>query len=238
MNCRIIYKDNKIDHVQAENGERSILFDSLKDIFGAEKALELYALTEEDGYKQKIQEKVRSFVGVTEEQIDKVSNLLNKKPTSLKIEVKEVNGRLVVEPLVNGTKAGALRMLPYEDGYRVDSVAVYDKYQNKRLGTRLYQEAIKFLLKSQTPLYSLKVRRKKEKKIWDKFVAIGVAEKVGEDYIAPNKGGLDKNNEATPSDVMQYANTTDEKLSKEETAEAIDLAVSIEVESRQEVGAI
>ena len=58
MNCRIIYKDNKIDHVQAENGERSILFDSLKDIFGAEKALELYALTEEDGYKQKIQEKI------------------------------------------------------------------------------------------------------------------------------------------------------------------------------------
>ena len=238
MNCRIIYKDNKIDHVQAENGERSILFDSLKDIFGAEKALELYALTEEDGYKQKIQEKVRSFVGVTEEQIDKVSNLLNKKPTSLKIEVKEVNGRLVVEPLVNGTKAGALRMLPYEDGYRVDSVAVYDKYQNKRLGTRLYQEAIKFLLKSQTPLYSLKVRSENTKKIWDKFVEIGVAQKVGEDYIAPNKGGLDKNNEAKPSDVMQYANTTDERLSKEETAEAIDLAVSLGVETSEEAVAI
>ena len=76
MNCRIIYKDNKIDHVQAENGERSILFDSLKDIFGAEKALELYALTEEDGYKQKIQEKVRSFVGVTEKQIDKLSEVI------------------------------------------------------------------------------------------------------------------------------------------------------------------
>lgn len=162
---------------------------------------------------------------------------LTKKP-SLKIEVKEVNGRLVVEPLVNGTKAGALRMLPYEDGYRVDSVVVYDKYQNKRLGTQLYQEAIKFLLKSQTPLYSLKVRSENAKKIWDKFVAIGVAEKVGEDYIAPNKGGLDKNNEATPSDVMQYANTTDEKLSKEETAEAIDLAVSLGVESSQEAVAI
>ena len=161
-----------------------------------------------------------------------------KKSTSLKIEVKEVNGRLVVEPLVNGTKAGALRMLPYEDGYRVDSVAVYDKYQNKRLGTRLYQEAIKFLLKSQTPLYSLKVRSENAKKIWDKFVEIGVAQKVGEDYIAPNKGGLDKNNEAAPSDVMQYANTTDEKLSKEETAEAIDLAVSLGVESSQEVVAI
>jgi ribosomal protein S18 acetylase RimI-like enzyme len=162
---------------------------------------------------------------------------LTKKP-SLKIEVKEVNGRLVVEPLVNGTKAGALRMLPYEDGYRVDSVAVYDKYQNKRLGTRLYQEAIKFLLKSQTPLYSLKVRSENAKKIWDKFVEIGVAQKVGEDYIAPNKGGLDKNNEAAPSDVMQYANTTEEKLSKEETAEAIDLAVSLGVESSQEAVAI
>ena len=271
MNCRIIYKDNKIDHVQAENGERSILFDSLKDIFGAEKALELYALTEEDGYKQKIQEKVRSFVGVTEKQINKLSEAIDAQETlnklvetgladnvyqmtseesndiryqiigekpSLKIEVKEVNGRLVVEPLVNGTKAGALRMLPYEDGYRVDSVAVYDKYQNKRLGTRLYQEAIKFLLKSQTPLYSLKVRSENAKKIWDKFVAIGVAQKVGEDYIAPNKGGLDKNNESKPSDVMQYANTTDEKLSKEETAEAIDLAVSLGVESSQEAVAI
>lgn len=227
MDCRIISKDNKINYVQAENGERSILFDSLKNTFGAEKALELYGLTEEDSYKQKIQEKVRNS-------IDKVSNLLNVKTPSLKIEVKEVNGKLVIEPLVNGNKAGALRMLPYEDGYKIDSVTVYDKYQNKRLGTRLYQEAIKFLLKTQTPLYSLKVRSENAKKIWDKFVEIGVAQKVGEDYIAPNTGGLDKNNEATPSDVMQYANTTDEKLSKEETAEAIDLAVSLGVESSQE----
>ena len=86
MNCRIIYKDNKIDHVQAENGERSILFDSLKDIFGAEKALELYALTEEDGYKQKIQEKVRSFVGVTEKQIDKLSEAIDTQETLNKLE--------------------------------------------------------------------------------------------------------------------------------------------------------
>jgi len=85
MNCRIIYKDNKIDHVQAENGERSILFDSLKDIFGAEKALELYALTEEDGYKQKIQEKVRSFVGVTEKQIDKLSEAIDAQETLNKL---------------------------------------------------------------------------------------------------------------------------------------------------------
>ena len=85
MNCRIIYKDNKIDHVQAENGERSILFDSLKDIFGAEKALELYALTEEDGYKQKIQEKVRSFVGVTEKQIDKLSEVIDAQETLNKL---------------------------------------------------------------------------------------------------------------------------------------------------------
>jgi len=162
---------------------------------------------------------------------------LTKKP-SLKIDIREVNGRLVVETLVNETKAGALRMLPYEDGYKVESVIVYDKYQNRRLGTRLYQEAIKFLLKSQTPLYSLKVRSENAKKIWDKFVEIGVAQKVGEDYIAPNKGGLDKNNEANPSDVMQYANTTDEKLSKEETAEAIDLTVSLGVESSQEAVAI
>jgi hypothetical protein len=173
----------------------------------------------------------------SEKAVDKEGVSYIKKP-SLKIEVKEVNGRLVVEPLVNGNKAGALRMLPYEDGYRVDSVTVYDKYQNKRLGTRLYQEAIKFLLKSQTPLYSLKVRSENAKKIWDKFVEIGVAQKVGEDYIAPNKAGLDKNNEASPSDVMQYANTTDEKLSKEETTEAIDLAVSLGVETSEEAVAI
>jgi ribosomal protein S18 acetylase RimI-like enzyme len=89
MNCRIIYKDNKIDHVQAENGERSILFDSLKDIFGAEKALELYALTEEDGYKQKIQEKVRSFVGVTEKQIDKLSEVIEQ-PSDAKFSKAEM----------------------------------------------------------------------------------------------------------------------------------------------------
>ena len=93
MNCRIIYKDNKIDHVQAENGERSILFDSLKDIFGAEKALELYALTEEDGYKQKIQEKVRSFVGVTEKQIDKLSEAIEQ-PSEVVIKTQEYLTRI------------------------------------------------------------------------------------------------------------------------------------------------
>jgi hypothetical protein len=107
------------------------------------------------------------------------------------------------------------------------------------LGTQLYEEAIKFLLKSQTPLYSIKTRTENAKKIWDKFVEQGIAQKVGDDYIAPNKPNfLDSNNEASPSDVMEYANTSDESLSKEETAEAIDLAVSLGVETSQEAVAV
>jgi len=50
--CDIHYnQNNEIEYINLPNGERSVLFDELKNLFGAEKALDLYALTETDNFK-------------------------------------------------------------------------------------------------------------------------------------------------------------------------------------------
>ena len=141
MNCRIIYKDNKIDHVQAENGERSILFDSLKDIFGAEKALELYALTEEDGYKQKIQEKVRSFVGVTEKQIDKLSEAIDAQETLNKLvetglaeNVYQMTSEEIEAKLVElGVESDVAKQVSQSGGYYSNANTAFTNLKDKNV---------------------------------------------------------------------------------------------------------
>ena len=50
--CSIHYnQNNEVEYVESPNGERSVLFDELRTLFGAEKALDLYALTESEDFK-------------------------------------------------------------------------------------------------------------------------------------------------------------------------------------------
>ena len=63
INCKIHYnKDNTIDFVEDKNGKRSELFDSLRSIFNEYKALNLYALTESDFFKNKKEISVKDLV--------------------------------------------------------------------------------------------------------------------------------------------------------------------------------
>jgi hypothetical protein len=134
-----------------------------------------------------------------------------------KITISEQNGNIIINP-------GNLVLTPYEEGYKMEQGS-----------PRLYKEVTNYLLKSQTPLYVFN----KNIEFFDSLVEEGIANKTNYGYLVSSRPSfLDKNNEASPSDVMQYANTTDEKLSKEETTEAIDLAVSLGVETSEEAVAI
>jgi predicted GNAT family acetyltransferase len=151
---------------------------------------------------------------------------LSKKET-VKIEKNEVNGKLVYEPFFKGKKMGALRLLPYSGGYRVDSVIVYDKFQKKGVAKNLYKYAINDLSKQGISLSSLNVRAPYAEKIWEGLVNEGIATKDGNDYRAFR--------EPKVSDVLEYANETEEPLTKEQSVQAIDTLASFGINNSLEL---
>lgn len=153
-------------------------------------------------------------------------NRLSKKET-VKVEKNEVNGKLVYEPFFKGKKMGALRLLPYNGGYRVDSVIVYDKFQKKGVARNLYKYAINDLSKQGISLSSLNIRAPYAEKIWEGLVNEGIATKDGNDYRAFR--------EPKVSDVLEYANETEEPLTKEQSVQAIDTLASFGINNSLEL---
>lgn len=151
---------------------------------------------------------------------------LSKKET-VKVEKNEVNGKLVYEPFFKGKKMGALRLLPYNGGYRVDSVVVYDKFQKKGVARNLYKYAINDLSKQGISLSSLNIRAPYAEKIWEGLVNEGIATKDGNDYRAFR--------EPKVSEVLEYANETEEPLTKEQSVQAIDTLASFGINNSLEL---
>jgi GNAT superfamily N-acetyltransferase len=213
ITCRIVTDSNgNVDYIETEQGVRSELFDQLRTLVGTERALEYYALTESETFKEV------QVVNIKES------------PNAVKVEKSEVNGKLVYAPHFKGTKMGALRLLPYEGGYRVDSVIVYDKFKNKGVGKKLYKYAINDLSKQGIPLYSLNVRAPYAENIWKGLVEEGIATKEGNNFKA-----LRIKEEPKVEDVMLYANETDAPLNREQSVQAIDALASFKVSNSLEL---
>lgn len=149
------------------------------------------------------------------------------KKETVKVEKNEVNGKLVYEPFFKGKKMGALRLLPYNGGYRVDSVVVYDKFQKKGVARNLYKYAINDLSKQGISLSSLNIRAPYAEKIWEGLVNEGIATKDGNDYRAFR--------EPKVSEVLEYANETEEPLTKEQSVQAIDTLASFGINNSLEL---
>lgn len=241
------------------------VYEEISNIIGNDYSNPLYRLREMSGYKLgdkfapfKTQQEITDAINISdisEELKNKYfkalvtgdtlgysylpNNRFSKSP-QLKVEKKEVNGKLVFEPTINGQKAGGLRLLPYKDGYRVEGVVVYDRFQGRRLATRLYQEAIKDLLPKGKSLYSLKTRSAGAEAIWDKFVEKGIAKKVNDtdyvvDIIPPF---LDRNGEPKLEEVTKFIsndNKSTAKLSTDEKAEVLNFMLSNGVTSFNEL---
>ena len=70
INCKIRYNKNKeVDYVEDKQGNRSELFDELRTLFGVEKALDLYALTESENEDLKTIKDIVEYTQRTTEQL-------------------------------------------------------------------------------------------------------------------------------------------------------------------------
>ena len=152
---------------------------------------------------------------------------------NVKVDKFEANGKLVYEPTFKGQKMGALRLTPHKNGYKVDSVVVYDRFKNKGVAKRLYNFTIKDLVRQGKSLYSLNIRAPYAENIWNSLVEQGVAKKQGKDYVV--EATPENLKEADVKTVVEYANSTLEPLSREETISAKDSAISFEVTSSSEL---
>lgn len=152
---------------------------------------------------------------------------------NVKVDKFEANGKLVYEPTFKGQKMGALRLTPHKNGYKVDSVVVYDRFKNKGVAKRLYNFTIKDLVRQGKSLYSLNIRAPYAENIWNNLVEQGVAKKQGKDYVV--EATPENLKEADVKTVVEYANSTLEPLSREETISAKDSAISFGVTSSSEL---
>ncbi len=170
---------------------------------------------------------------LTSEDETRFSKLNKEENKKFEIVRKEVNGKLIYEPTVNGKKIGGLRLEPYKDGFKIDSVTVYDKFQNKGIAKRLYYKAINDLVSQGKSIYSLKIRAPFANKIWEELVEKNIAEKVGQDFII--KPPFDNNKEPRTEVVFEYANSNEQALSKENIIEAKDTAIAFGVKTAAEL---
>jgi hypothetical protein len=93
LDCRIIRDDNgNLKKVEAPNGGKSILFDKLKNFFGEKKALELYALTETEAFKNLMSYKRGVFLNEQKEKLDQIATDLSNIDNSVQIAIQRNNG--------------------------------------------------------------------------------------------------------------------------------------------------
>lgn len=200
------------------NGETSNLYKEADKV--VDNPLDVWATA----YTEKFKEKVYNPL------LNKYKTFINKTlPNStIKIVKKEVNGKLVYEPQINGKKAGALRLISYKDGYRVDGVVVYDKFQKQGVASNLYKLAIKDLVKQGKSLYSLKIRAPYADNIWKDLVKQGIAQQVGEDYVVrhfpPN---FDENQEPKLKEVLDFIEKEKATPLNEKEIQDIKIALSV-----------
>ena len=79
---------------------------------------------------------------------------------------------------VGNYKVGALRVKPFGDKYRVDSVIVRPSYRKLGIAKEMYRVAFETL----HSLYSDLHQTPNAKRIWRSFLKTGEAERIGERY--------------------------------------------------------
>jgi GNAT superfamily N-acetyltransferase len=107
----------------------------------------------------------------------------NKLDTSkIKIKKAVVNNLLVYTPFYDGSRMGAFRLRPTDDGYKIFGTVLYDDYRGKGFGKGMYRYIIKDLSKDGKILYSDDKQSEDAARVWDSLVSMGIAEKTGSTY--------------------------------------------------------
>ena len=105
-----------------------------------------------------------------------------------KVRIKKhfVNGYLVFSPYYENKPIGGFRIKQFEDGYKVESVSVYEDYRDNGIGKNMYLHMIKTLQKENMVLYSDNAQTPAAKAIWEKLVDKGIAVRTENGYKSKN----------------------------------------------------
>jgi GNAT superfamily N-acetyltransferase len=113
----------------------------------------------------------------------KLNEALNNLDTSkIKIKVTNINGLTVFIPFYDKDRMGAFRTKPFNDGFKIDSTLLYDRYQNQGIGKGMYRYMINYFRKEGKTLYSDDAQSPDAKRVWDSLVASGMATKNNDTY--------------------------------------------------------
>ena len=104
--------------------------------------------------------------------------------SKIKIRRQVVNKLLVFSPHYEGDKMGAFRMKPFEDGYKITAVLLYDNYKGMGVGKKMYMYIIKTLAKEGKKLYSDDHQTAEARYVWESLVRNGYAIPTENGYVS------------------------------------------------------
>lgn len=101
------------------------------------------------------------------EQFQRMQELAGIKESTINFDVQETPGNLVVFATLDGRTVGRLRLIPYEDGYQIDSIIVMDDFKGYGIGKNLILLGKDDLRK---PIYSDKTHSSEASHLWQSLV--------------------------------------------------------------------
>jgi hypothetical protein len=110
----------------------------------------------------------------------------NEKIDTSKIKIKRqiVNNLLVFIPFYENERMGGFRLKPFEDGYKIFGVVLYDKFRNQGLGKGMYKYIIRTLAKEDKKLYSDDYLSPDAENVWGSLVSNGFATTTDTGFVS------------------------------------------------------
>ena len=237
LSCRIIRKeDGSLVSVNADNGNKSQLFDKLLKVAGGKEntALNLYALSETEDFKEVLEvKKASSRKGLMSSVKDVFANT-PKEEEKVTVDLQKDNGTYYAT--VNGKMVGRIRTAPFKNGVKIDSSMVKPAYQNKGIGSQLYKNVVEDVLSQNKVLYSDDARTEYAERIWSGLEGRGIATKLDNGYVVtPKEAVLDANSEPSAEFVLSYATNVSAPLNSEEIIDVQNSMLGFEAKDSKEL---
>lgn len=197
MACQI--KDNVY---YAPNGQKSELYEDLKNKVGESQAKDLFVLAYTPNFIRDVQQELvynyKSKFPSTPIGVNFVETLSGKNRTFQIVEKGEKKGRIILSP--------------YKEGYKIKSSLINEKERNKGYGKAVYSFVARKMIDEGRNLYSDQIRTEGADSIWNYFHELGLTDEAKKIIYAKPLKTFDKNGEIFSERVLQYANSLNENI--------------------------
>ena len=129
ITCRIVRDSNgNIDYIESNDGQKSNLFDNLRSLYGTEKALEYYALTESENFKDVQEVKKEDFTFSGQETLSKLEE------TGLADNIYQMTSEGLENKLVElGVEADVAKQVSQPGGYYSNANSAFSNLKDKNV---------------------------------------------------------------------------------------------------------